>query len=237
MMLGARGIAFGWKRKQLPYDAEVEYLESSTSQYIKLNMLPKDISNIKCSYCTVGTPPSDWWCVFGVEINSGGWKNFHLRWGRGSEERMYMKVGDRGAVAYPYLNLITSFEMNLGNGVMNTMFNGTSGQSTYTSSSLASISIPVALFGMNSSSGVSKKGKCRIYSFSATGPNGKLCDLIPVRFTNESGQSEGAMYDRLGIGGTNHNGTPRDDGLYRNQGTGAFIVGADVSALNGGGIG
>lgn len=44
-----------------------------------------------------------------------------------------------------------------------------------------------------------------------------LVDFIPVRFTNEQGQSEGAMYDRV---------TRR---LFRNQGTGAFQWGPDVA--------
>jgi hypothetical protein len=48
-------------------------------------------------------------------------------------------------------------------------------------------------------------------------------DSIPVRFTNEQGVSEGAMYDRLGVGGMNPDGSPRTDGLYRNRGTGVFV--------------
>ena len=48
-------------------------------------------------------------------------------------------------------------------------------------------------------------------------------DLIPVRFTNENGVSEGAMYDRV------------SGQLFRNQGTGAFIIGPDVVSSRGGG--
>lgn len=42
-----------------------------------------------------------------------------------------------------------------------------------------------------------------------------LFDAIPVRFTNENGVSEGAMYDRV------------SGKLFRNVGTGAFIIGPD----------
>lgn len=42
-----------------------------------------------------------------------------------------------------------------------------------------------------------------------------IFDAIPVRFTNELGVSEGAMYDRV------------SGQLFRNQGTGAFAVGPD----------
>lgn len=57
------------------------------------------------------------------------------------------------------------------------------------------------------------------------------CDFIAVRFTNENGVSEGAMYDRRGIGGMNPDGSPRYDGLYRNRGTGAFVIGPDKVAI------
>jgi hypothetical protein len=42
-------------------------------------------------------------------------------------------------------------------------------------------------------------------------------DFITVRFTNELGQSEGAMYDRV------------SGQLFRNAGTGAFTIGPDKS--------
>jgi hypothetical protein len=39
------------------------------------------------------------------------------------------------------------------------------------------------------------------------------------------------MYDRANpTVGMNPDGSPRTDGLYRNQGTGAFIIGPDKSA-------
>ena len=41
-------------------------------------------------------------------------------------------------------------------------------------------------------------------------------DLIPVRFTNSHGEDEGAMYDLA------------TDKLFRNQGTGSFIIGPDL---------
>ena len=45
-------------------------------------------------------------------------------------------------------------------------------------------------------------------------------DLISVRFTNELGQSEGAMYDRV------------SGQLFRNQGTGAFLYGRDTNPIS-----
>ena len=44
---------------------------------------------------------------------------------------------------------------------------------------------------------------------------GGAFNLIPVRFTNEQGVSEGAMYDRV------------SGQLFRNSGTGSFVIGPD----------
>ena len=53
-------------------------------------------------------------------------------------------------------------------------------------------------------------------------------NFIPVRFTNEFGQTEGAMYDRV------------SGQLFRNQGTGSFVIGPvkarGASGQNGGGV-
>lgn len=43
-----------------------------------------------------------------------------------------------------------------------------------------------------------------------------LFDIIPVRFTNELGEPEGAMYDKV------------SGQLFRNAGTDKFLVGADA---------
>ena len=52
--------------------------------------------------------------------------------------------------------------------------------------------------------------KARIVSMGSV-----LLDAIPVRFTNENGVSEGAMYDRV------------SGSLFRNAGTSSFIIGPD----------
>ena len=54
----------------------------------------------------------------------------------------------------------------------------------------------------------------RIYHLFGSSGNVKI-DLIPVRFTNENGETEGAMYDKI------------SNMLFRNQGTGMFVIGPD----------
>lgn len=71
------------------------------------------------------------------------------------------------------------------------------------------------MFAMNTSSGANYKAKARVYECKIYDKDVLVRDFIPVRFTNELGQSEGAMYDRV------------SGQLFRNQGTGAFGYGND----------
>ena len=57
--------------------------------------------------------------------------------------------------------------------------------------------------------------KIRLTKVVFSADNAILGSFIPVRFTNEDGVSEGAMYDKV------------SGQLYRNQGTGAFVIGPD----------
>lgn len=91
-----------------------------------------------------------------------------------------------------------------------------------TSTTSLMISIPnwnyLLFAGVTAANGgrILKYGYVKCRSFSVYDSNNvKLRDFIPVRFTNELGEVEGAMYDKV------------SKQLFRNQGTGKFIVGAD----------
>lgn len=73
------------------------------------------------------------------------------------------------------------------------------------------------MFAINSDNQPNNLARMRLYSLKIYSNGVLVRDFIPVRFTNEQGQSEGAMYDRV---------TRR---LFRNSGTGEFIVGPDVA--------
>jgi hypothetical protein len=81
---------------------------------------------------------------------------------------------------------------------------------------------------MNSGGKLSLPSLARVFSFKIWIGGAFIRDFIPVRFTNELGQSEGAMYDRANpTVGMNPDGSARTDGLYRNRGTGIFVIGPD----------
>lgn len=62
----------------------------------------------------------------------------------------------------------------------------------------------------------SRPALCRMYSATFASGDGVVFDLIPVRFPNELGEWEGAMYDFV------------TGELFRNQGTGSFVIGPDL---------
>ena len=55
-----------------------------------------------------------------------------------------------------------------------------------------------------------------VYSFRLVDDGIVVIDMIPVRFTNELGEVEGGMYDKV------------SSQIFRNQGTGAFLIGPDL---------
>ena len=77
-------------------------------------------------------------------------------------------------------------------------------------------SISIWLFGRNSDfPSYIRFTKIRIYSCKIYQNGIIVSDFIPVRFINKRGETEGAMFDRV------------SGQLYRNAGTGAFIIGPD----------
>ena len=59
-------------------------------------------------------------------------------------------------------------------------------------------------------------GRGLYYGFKMWDSDILVGDFIPVRFTNEQEVSEGAMYDKV------------SKQLFRNQGTGTFVIGPDI---------
>ena len=204
-MLGARGIAMSGK--SLPFDAEVEYLESTGTQYILL--LDEYVDGFEG-------------LMLPANSNSQGlvgvWNG-----GARADAIKYTTVQNRGWVVTNGQNLSPVYSMNLYNSSMLNV--SVIGTSVKIGSDEFSMGIAWGnyfskkgwgLFGnfnVNTDSLdtlAGRLGACKLYY---QGVN--IRDFIPVRFTNEQGVSEGAMYDRV------------SGELFGNQGTGSFIIGPD----------
>ena len=213
MMLGARTAA--WSGKHLPYDAEIEYLENTGNQWIKTDFIPDQDSQVELTFMNLNndTTRTNLW-VSGAFIGDGNIKFFGTR----------ISLSDSEIECFASPVRLHFYGKNIGIK-LNAQFR----DKTWTISDVASdvasnftCRAPLVLFGINNAT-TSSDYKVfaigsfigRIYSFKAW-QNGTLVrDFIPVRFTNEDGESEGAMFNKA------------SGQFFRNAGTGAFITGPD----------
>jgi hypothetical protein len=226
MMIAARE-SFAAARQRLPYDAEVEYIESVTGAFLDLGFVSTDAISFELEI----TRPNNL-----VRFDMGaqtGWtsnttrlliqENTSTRWRYGGNAPDVNMGSSTGYVGRMIFNVV---------GARCDTVNLTTSQThNFTSSGTIPFSTPVTflVFAINTPNGPSQAAASngvKLHKFKVS-DSGISKDLIPVRFTNELGEREGAMYDRLGVGGMGPDGSPRTDGLYRNRGTGAFIVGPD----------
>jgi 2',3'-cyclic-nucleotide 2'-phosphodiesterase (5'-nucleotidase family) len=204
VLLGARQF-FERRGAPLPYDAEVQYLQSSGTQFIDTGVKLRTTDVIEAR-------------VYINSANTGGWYGMMGAYDGTRYLIVRMISANSTAVqAYAPGQSISLNRQEWGN--LSFSFGGDYYESP----------INFYLFKYNIT-GTSTNGSqsIRFASFKITRGGVVLRDMISVRFTNELGNAEGAMYNRLGVGGMNPDGSPRNDGLYRNQGTGSFLFGDDV---------
>ena len=209
MLLGARQFfeRRGAPTPPLPYDAEVEYLESTGTQWISTGLqFQKDIRIVLS--------------VTYLDKNSWGRNagSYEVFWGYSGN----FWFGGGQQVITRQNNIMYNLDLDFTAGSMVGKIDGNVARTTTGTQPTETY---IGLFGRWSFNGAEpstakmRHGGITIYQGGNT-----LLDWQAVRFTNEQGQSEGAMYDRANpTVGMNPDGSPRTDGLYRNQGTGAFL--------------
>lgn len=194
----------------LPYDAEVDYLESTGTQWIdtgvygaynrgtEIDFALTSIQSEKGIFGCLGLPRQ---CI----ILAGDRLRYDL--GSGSTSR-YTQTTARRVVSYnPSSHVVTDSVY----GVVRwddpiSEFSETPDTMTIFADKRDGTIIST-----------SRIANMRLYGFRVWDSSVNLLDFIPVRFTNEQGVSEGAMYDRV------------SGALFRNVGTGAFTIGPDKS--------
>jgi hypothetical protein len=192
----------------LPYDAEVEWIKSSGGAYIDTGL------NLSLS-------SFDWTVdiAFGKAI---GYSTHQFMFGAvysgdmcGVSQGLYFVVRPNW---HPSAMLQHRFDPNERIAVRFTRDNGittlyVNGETEATSNeSLVADTGRLCLLGSELSQYPQATYPYVLYGVSSANND---FELVPVRFTNELGQSEGAMYDRV------------SKKLFRNQGTGAFVIGSD----------
>ena len=224
--------------KPLPYDAEVDYLESTGTQYIILPNLtfdPHTFGQKIKAFLNTSQPsypvtlagfwgPGSWGDgtpSFGINgTYQGQYFGSSMNWRAGNGNGMAQRGNQGEIVEMSIVNLGdwdgTSMTMRITSPLVNT-------DVAFSNPYPQTVVSDYIVFGTFYSGGVRENPCMKLYGLTLYNLSTPFVDLIPVRFTNEQGVSEGAMYDRLGVGGMNPDGSPRTDGLYRNRGTGVFV--------------
>lgn len=221
MLINMRNAMMAGKR--LPYDAEVEYLESTGTQWIDTGVYV----TADCLFdFAVAKTRSRYNCVFFGVRNSGNVSSNNLQCFLNSNDTI-------SNTEYPRIKLYTTSteDTSCWNSgvvpVINQMYAFTGAYCVPTMQT-STQTMPLFAFKnvntFNTANCACRIGHWKVYTQSAV-----FRDMIPVRFTNELGQSEGAMYDRANpTVGMDPDGSARTDGLYRNRGAGAFSYGNDL---------
>lgn len=192
----------------LPYDSEVEYLESTGTQYIDTGIECAG----DCGFSIVGemlvvTSDESYPVMAGAQFSDwSDWLTIYE--GSGS-----VAVGDDNAIINCRVNeVITAYLNYMDDGKITVETPAPYRSISYTSTN---INANIYIFAAGTENGEACLSKSRVYSMAVSSGQNIVRDFIPVRFTNEQAVSEGAMYDRV------------SGQLFRNAGTGAFTVGPD----------
>ena len=214
MLLGARQFFAARKAAPLPYDYEVQYLESTGTQWLDTGIYPTSDIGAKMVVAPLLGNAGDSCALF---CGSDSW-----RWGFGF--RFY------GTIQISCLSRSTAFQnadwIPYGS-VKEVSYNFANEKKAYLDGSLVYDNIPygtvespgpIWMFGgnYNGTNELWRGSKMRVYSCQMTNNGVLVRDFIPVR-VGSGASAVGYMYDR--VSGT----------LFGVQGTGAFGMGPDVT--------
>ena len=205
----------GMHYNYLPYDAEIEYLKSTGTQYIDTEYIPNANTElyIQFSISKFNTTMSHATAPFGLRVN---WQqNQYVLFcpvNRTTSE--YFCYGNTQVNFAEEIKLNQRYICNVNKNVWTLTSNGTT-VGTNTSDSLETNNLPnlnLWLFNFNNNNSVPEvDDNINIYSFIIKENGNIIMDLIPVRVG-----TTGYMYDKV------------SKQLFGNSGTGNFTLGQDI---------
>jgi hypothetical protein len=203
MILGKHGAA-GSLGKRKPYDAEIEYLESTGTQYIYTGIIPQLTTDVY-SLGIAATGVVAYGFFAGVEEKIDG-SVVQLGLLRRSASNNFWYVVNKNQ-ATPLINInerhdaTIALDRNGGCRIDSVTFSiGDTYNTVFT--------LPLYVGALNGNGKTRSYNKMRLYHFSVKRNGVKIIDLIPVRKGDI-----GYMYDRV------------SGELFGNDGTGEFILG------------
>ena len=203
----------------LPFDAEVEWLESTGTQWIDTGYKLSTMNSMRVVLDFSNSGENSRKNIFGSNNEAG----FNTYYQQASQFGFYfcggyvyegipISVGVRST-------LDISVPKGTSSGVI--IYDGVS----YNTTARRHVQSDTNFFIFTQVPQSERASKLKVFSCRIFDDGILVRDFIPVRIG-----SVGALYDRRGVGGMNPDGSARTDGLYFNRGTGAFIVGPDKIA-------
>lgn len=199
MMINRRRV---YGSKSLPYDAEVEYLQSGKTQYINTNYKPNNNTVADIVFEKGNNATS---AFAGRWTGSPNYDTFGFY--QDSPNTLLVYYGRYSSNKYTKVSLVSGVN-TVKIGISSIVCNGTSysiTRETFTST------YPLYLFAFNNIGTPAFYSSTKIYSFVISENGTKKLDMIPVRVGGV-----GYMYDKV------------SGQLFGNAGTGSFILGPDV---------
>lgn len=222
MMEAVRNGAWAKSGAPLPYDAEVEWISSDTKNQsaIDTGIVPNSNTRIDARFSTGSGYYYNCW-FFGCSNTNSVWNGnifevgmkHHANIGSKFFATLNLQIFDFGVAYGIYDGHVINVHVDFTGRYID--FDGLRGEMTDSFSTNTSLAVLGVKFPNGKYFSSQNGGFVRMMSFEIHELETKILDFIPVRFTNENGDNEGAMYDRV------------SGRLFRNSGTGAFVIGPD----------
>lgn len=193
-----------------PYDAEVEYLESTGSEYIDTSIAYDSTVVVDAKLNVTGTTDGT---VFGIYTNDNGTVNRWALMMTGSNKRA---VPHFGTITNKYISISLGTDYTV-NATYNVLKVNNTTKSTGAAAFSVSSPVSIYLFARHNwqSAGVDtvdSNRQCKLYWLKITKGGVVVRDFIPVRVG-----TTGYLYDKI------------SGQLFGNSGTGDFTYGNDVT--------
>lgn len=187
----------------VPYDAEIEYLESTGTQYITTDIIPSSVYDVELKM------QSDSGNSFRTIIGSVD-TNYFIPVGVNGSNLLYTQVGSSPSYANTNISAtsLKTIHAYIRKDSIHIDVDSYGFQNTYSG---PVSNLPFFIFARNTSNGAANIISAKLYFLKVRLDNVLVLDLIPVRV----GQV-GYLYDKI------------HKQLYGNSGAGAFTLGPDV---------